>query len=435
MTLLSLFRKLFPKTGEQPKQQPQQVATPKPQSRPYIANAKYLKLDNIPFTPSDKQIIYIEGTYNSEINNFIKENIVAISAHFNSRGYEFCYVPHMLDKLSKKEIFGYYAPYATTLAKVDIDSSYLLSELSTEQRERIAPSLLYYSAHFTVDDTSQKPCFKYVNIDLSQLSNDFSELIKFIERDISNSWPRYSLCAPDAFELPIPSSEPKHLHKEESIAKPKVNEEMCSYDFIESSEAKSSFGSKIRNYYGRATKSFISEDEWDNEIDEINEINALLNDLNRVVERLSQKGFNEHLLMQLISQPKTISHVVITRDYRIMLSDYNNMEIAMTPIVKAVYFLFLRHPEGIVFKHLGDYRDELQHLYECIKGEPATEKMLQSIKDATNPYKNSINEKVARIREAFVTRFDERLATNYIVNGERGEAKSIPLDRELVMWE
>ena len=39
----------------------------------------------------------------------------------------------------------------------------------------------------------------------------------------------------------------------------------------------------------------------------------------------------------------------------------------MTPIVKAVYFLFLRHPEGILFKELIDYRDELDMIYRSVK--------------------------------------------------------------------
>jgi hypothetical protein len=79
----------------------------------------------------------------------------------------------------------------------------------------------------------------------------------------------------------------------------------------------------------------------------------------------------------------------------------------------------LRHPEGINYKDLVDYRDELMSIYVDIKGSPLDEKMMRSVVRATNPLDNSINEKVARIREAFVTRFDERLATNYIVNGSR----------------
>ena len=95
----------------------------------------------------------------------------------------------------------------------------------------------------------------------------------------------------------------------------------------------------------------------------------------------------------------------------------------------------LGYKHGIMFKHLTSYRSELISIYTSIKGQPLDEKMKQSIYDATDPTKNSINEKVARIREAFVTRFNERLATNYIIHGERGEAKRIPLHREFVEWQ
>ena len=61
--------------------------------------------------------------------------------------------------------------------------------------------------------------------------------------------------------------------------------------------------------------------------------------------------------------------------------------------------------------------------------------MRRSIANITDPTNNSINEKVARIREAFVTCFDKCLATNYIIHGERGEAKRIPLNRKFVKWE
>ena len=48
---------------------------------------------------------------------------------------------------------------------------------------------------------------------------------------------------------------------------------------------------------------------------------------------------------------------------------------------------------------------------------------------------NALNENLARIRKAFVEKFDEHLAINYIVTGERGSRYAIPLDRDLVVWE
>ena len=108
----------------------------------------------------------------------------------------------------------------------------------------------------------------------------------------------------------------------------------------------------------------------------------------------------------------------------------------MTPIVKAVYILFLSHDEGIPFKSLADYRKELLGIYLTIKGEnEPTEEILKSICAVTDPFNNSINEKCARIREAFVSQFDEEIAKHYFVTGKRGEPKRITLSRDLVEWE
>ena len=107
----------------------------------------------------------------------------------------------------------------------------------------------------------------------------------------------------------------------------------------------------------------------------------------------------------------------------------------MEPLIKAVYLLFLKHPEGIVFKALADYRDELLGIYKTLKPLGLSKRTIQSIEDVTNPLLNSINEKCARIRAAFINQFDEHLAKNYFITGERGEAKKINLPRDLVVWE
>ena len=435
MGFISCFRKIFGKQERQYKPTP--IVAPKPEPKSYIAQSHYLVTDNIPFTPSDRQIIYIEDRYDIEVNNFIKSNESAIRSHFESLGYEFCYIPSLVERLSDRSIVEYYAPYAKELTQLSLDSSFVINSMIARYQEAIKPSLLYYCPQPNSDNLENSPRFKYVNIDLSQLSEDFSELLNYIiedtRRSARDSGTRFSVmdsCS-DVIDiddinqsaivptLPTIDRACQDAHKSKYKA-----DAYCPNDDI---SAKRSLGRKLRLHLDKLTDA-LTED-WDDETDE------LVSNLNDIVERLSQKGISEAILMQLVSRPEIVSRLVITRDYRILLPEYNNMEISMTPIVKAVYLLFLHHPEGIIFKQLGDYRLELQHIYECIKGEPATEKMLQSINLATDPFSNSINEKVARIREAFVTRFDERLATNYIVNGERGEAKLIPLNREFVEWQ
>jgi hypothetical protein len=109
------------------------------------------------------------------------------------------------------------------------------------------------------------------------------------------------------------------------------------------------------------------------------------------------------------------------------------MEINMYPLPKAVFFLFLNHPEGILFKHLPDYRDELIALYKKVSGRENLTDMEKSITDVVNPTLNSINEKCSRIREAFIKHFDESLAQNYFITGSRAVPKKILLDRELLV--
>ena len=129
-----------------------------------------------------------------------------------------------------------------------------------------------------------------------------------------------------------------------------------------------------------------------------------------------------------------MSRLTITKDCTILLTDYQK-EIKMEPIVKAVYLLFLKHPEGIAFKSLPDYRRELADIYQKIKPFGLTERAIRSIDDVTNPTLNSINEKCARIRAAFLSQFDEYMAKSYYVDGLRGEVKKIALPRSLVVWE
>ena len=153
------------------------------------------------------------------------------------------------------------------------------------------------------------------------------------------------------------------------------------------------------------------------------------------IAELQKLGVPVAIMEDILHQNVKLSKLVITKKYEILLPDYNNMVIKMEPLVKAIFFLFLKHPEGILFKHLPDYRKELIDIYKDLRPLGLNSRSLQSIEDVTNPLLNSINEKCARIRAAFVKKFDEHLARNYFITGERGEAKKVVLPRDLVIWE
>lgn len=107
----------------------------------------------------------------------------------------------------------------------------------------------------------------------------------------------------------------------------------------------------------------------------------------------------------------------------------------MSPLPKAVFLLFLKHPEGLYFKDLVDYKDELHGIYEKITNRTSSMVIGDSIDKVTDPTQNAINEKCSRIREAFIKHIDKKLAKSYYITGWRSKPKRITLSRNLMEWQ
>ena len=162
--------------------------------------------------------------------------------------------------------------------------------------------------------------------------------------------------------------------------------------------------------------------------------NILVEEVKEKIQKLKEYGMSEKEITSLLHTEEPLLKLTISKNYRIFLGD-DRVEVHMEPLVKAVYLLFLSHPEGINFKDLPDYRDELTMIYDKVRPWGLTDRALQSIEDVTNPLLNSINEKCARIRGAFVGEFDDYMAKYYYIDGQRGAVKKIALPRDLVIWE
>lgn len=141
-----------------------------------------------------------------------------------------------------------------------------------------------------------------------------------------------------------------------------------------------------------------------------------------------------------------LSRLVITKDYRFLLVDYDK-EVELQPVHKAVYLLFLAHSEGIEFKRLSEYREELTHYYMATAKLMDKEKIIEGVDHLVNPLDNAINEKCSRIKKVFLDMMDEYTASYYIISShtQRQVAgssriwyqrlKVITLPRELVSYE
>lgn len=141
------------------------------------------------------------------------------------------------------------------------------------------------------------------------------------------------------------------------------------------------------------------------------------------------------LFAQNFKQNSPPSRLRIGKGGRLFLCDYANMEIRLPSMEKALYILFLQHPEGIFLSSLVDYREELRSIYLGISTRGLREDMNRRIDDLTNVLRDQLNVKLSRIKKAFTDAIGPSLADHYIIQGQHAEKKMIKLDRSLLLVE
>ena len=176
--------------------------------------------------------------------------------------------------------------------------------------------------------------------------------------------------------------------------------------------------------------------------------------IRRLIEQLQMAGRNDLLLhavgvplleeLRIEAAKGKLSRLVITKDYRFILEDYHQ-EVELQPVHKAVYLLFLAHPEGIEFKRLAEYREELLRYYLATAKMMDKEKIIEGVDHLVNPLDNAINEKCSRIKKVFLELMDEYRASYYFISSHTQKhiagssriwyerLKVITLPRELVV--
>lgn len=340
---------------------------------------------------SPKELVYIASEEDKALTELFEKRPEVLEGWGQMIGFQIVYLPLLLKRLKDKKVLQYRAPYLgdEEIKGIEIGNDFLLQYLDNPgDKDKLKHGFIRTEDIYRGDDGKDKAINRFY-----PLSSTSGETLA------------------------------DQLHR---IGKQIFTERYGQERYLEQQ-------SRTFDDWGDATPQ--TEDLGSTPQKEEESIDNLMEEIRERIAKLRQRGIAESILEQLIHPDDRLSRLVITKDYRIVLPDYQNMEIKMEPIVKAVYLLFLKHPEGIAFKCLPDYREELADIYNKLRPMGLTDKALQSIEDVTNPLLNSINEKCARIRGAFLGEFDEYMAKYYYIEGKRGEAKKIALPRDLVVWE
>jgi len=354
-----------------------------------------LKVFNIPFVPEDNEIFYIENEYDEDANLFIQENIELIKETLASKGLTFIYLPsiHVSKEMAEAMVTYFTANPNTTIEDDNysrgLKSSFLLDYMVYPQnRPKITHGFCWYNTTISLFN------FKKLWYVFDYISFDGAEARKHPEEILKEMLP----------ELASRKIWRKGPHSEITLE-----------------------------------SDGLADDNFDEETKKI------LSDIQEKLNSVRLKGISEAIIAQYLKPCPKLSRITISKTFRIILNDYNETEIIMEPIVKAVFILFLRHEKGIYFKDLPDYQNELEIIYRAIKEKKNdidakmksgfTPQISNSVRSLTNPFSNSINEKCTRIKEAFIVHFHDSISSNYYIQGTRASQKVITIPRNLVVWE
>lgn len=362
--------------------------TPPPEKRgTNTARKRIVFDDDLLFKPNFEDVFYVEDEYNPAVNEFIEEHYDELCKRFAEHGLIFNYFPKLCNQVVQHDTLLYMFPY------MKADAVCFNGDISLE-------TLKEHLAYGSFDSPALIHAIKVDEIG-NVVTHEYSYCPLVLDSNVSLN---------DQFEW--------------------YTRSVCLEDYIGPNYKIEEVGSSSGDDGDVADRNFDAVDIAPYIVNA--EDLRLFEEVRDRVKELRKRGYQLSLLQDLIEEQPTLSRMVITKDYRIYLPDYNNIEITMSPLPKSVYLLFLRHPEGIPFKHLADYREELLNIYKEVGNRVVERNVRNSIRDITDPTNNSINEKCARIREAFLKHFDTPYAKNYYITGERGEPKKITLPRELV---
>ena len=193
-----------------------------------------------------------------------------------------------------------------------------------------------------------------------------------------------------------------------------------------------------------------SSDVQDLEVEEIRETREIeseyerdVRDLRaRIVAFIAKYHQDPEQVMSVMLEGKVLlgptpGRLLVNGDMKIVLPDYDEMEIKMPAMSRTLYILFMKHRlmglDGFELKNIDQYRDEMVNIYSLVKPGADDDRVRRTVDNLCDPFSNSLNEAISRangfIRKCIV---DKNLQKQYLISGARGGKYSIGLSPEMI---
>lgn len=128
-----------------------------------------------------------------------------------------------------------------------------------------------------------------------------------------------------------------------------------------------------------------------------------------------------------ILQQEGLSPLIVDSALQIRLPLYE-LILNLPPLAKALYLLYVRHPEGLYRKQIADFKDELEALYQITSGCTDLVKTRHSIEQLTDFSKKNMDRQMCIIHKTFRQALGDK-AVHYLPCGGRSQVRKLDFER------
>ena len=148
--------------------------------------------------------------------------------------------------------------------------------------------------------------------------------------------------------------------------------------------------------------------------------------MEKVQERLNE--------MECIEAAEPVD-LFIDKRFVIRMGGADGSVLQLRPLVKTLFILFLKHPEGILLKQRDCYREEMEKIYSTINPNTDRNDVKTRIARLVDLQDNSFSEKASVLNARLEELLPEGIAGDYQIQGYNGCPRKIRLNPLLVHWE
>ena len=125
----------------------------------------------------------------------------------------------------------------------------------------------------------------------------------------------------------------------------------------------------------------------------------------------------------------------IDKHFVIRMGGVDGQILQLRPLVKTLFVLFLKHPEGILLKQRDCYREELEKIYSTINPNTDRDDVKARIARLVDLQDNSFSEKASVLNARLEELLPDGVAGDYQIQGYNGCPRKIHLNPLFVHWE